>query len=450
MLKYCSVFFIWLHLFTFDLAFGWKEISPLNRRERIYSLDVYTKNSEIKSSYFLNVLDTIAAVGWSSTKGSFFLTKNGGKSWDIFETSTFFPFDVEFLEGDKVMVCGYNYLYDNAEVRFFDFSGKEISVFSFDGQSLPYSKNFFDCLEVDSKIVVAGYNGMVFVFDKIKSVWEKVNVDPNKVFLKIKKFNFNTSQGDIKLCFILGGNSFAIQNSIYFSNPTFDEWNILFNFHNNFSNIEIADFWFYGWDIENNFPNGFVVGTVDDSLIIAKSNPSSKEFEVVYLMQTFHQPLGVFVFDEGKSIIVSLDNGNFLFSDNFGSNWYYKELNFKKQFTSFNQFYFWSPDLLPDIVWRKLCLFGLGNNGLIAKYEEDISLGIENKRIPNECNFDKIKVYDILGRNVAEFYREELQKGIDFKLPKGIFVIVKFIDGNPCNTMICSFENNIFEILRLF
>lgn len=434
---------LFIVFFAFNSLFNgfsqWMDISPQARKERIYSIDVPLKDTKVNIAKYPSVFDTIVAVGWSSTSGAFMLTFDGGKNWNIMPTASLFPFSVNFLGRQSFVVCGYNYVFDDAEVRIFDLSGREISRFEFDGEDLPYTKNFFDCLVIDSNIFVPGYSGSIYKYSLSEQIWKEIFVDSNIVFLKIKHFDLDLNQNGVSIAFLLGGKSFQFPTRLYFSNQDLTQWSLLYDFQAEYSGIEIADFWFYGWDFENSFPEGFIVATIDDTIAIFRSNPQERTFEIVFSQQNIEQPIGIYSFDSTKYFVVLLSNGEFIFSSDFGNTWQFEYFGaVPKSITGAKFFYFRSEDLLPEILWERLEIIAFGLDGTILKYNRDFSLSVDVRRYAVDKPYDEIEIYDLLGRLIfkaktAQFDFKECGKN----LHKGIFLVVKKANGILCDTVIC-------------
>ncbi|MFN3270531.1 MAG: hypothetical protein ACK42G_08090, partial [Candidatus Kapaibacteriota bacterium] len=423
------IFFI-IVLIPIMVLSEWKDISIRNRKEKIYSVDVKNKDLNIKESDFEKLTDSIVAVGWSSTNGALFISNDGGRNWEVHEIQAFFPFAVEFLDNGNLFVCGYNYITDNAEVNIFDLNGRQLESYAFDGENLPYLKNLFDCTVDSFKVLTTGYQGSVLLFDKEEHKWEQILVDPSKVFIKIKKFTFNTSQGVLTVGFLLGGKSFLLPEAIYFSNSPYKDWQMLYDFGRAYKGIEVIDFWFYDWDIENNFPFGFVIGLIDDTLAVFEANPNEQNFTKIYFEQTTSQPLGMYCFEINKTIIVPFDNGKLLKSENFGQTWHYVENNANKQLLAVKFFKYWSESLLPEIFWNNVIILGFGSDGFITKYDMDLSLQVETSFPKRECDFDEICVFDLLGREIGMFDRQNLDRWLNLQNSiDGIYLVVKFVNG---------------------
>ncbi len=429
----------------------WKDISIRNRKEKIYSVDLKNKDVLLEGNDLNKLTDTMAAVGWSSTNGALFISKDGGKNWDVHEIQVFFPFSVEFFDTDKLFVCGYNYLFDNAEVKIFDLNGNQLTSFFFDGENFPYSKNLFDCVEDSFKILTTGYGGSVFLYDKYEQKWEQIVVDPSKVFIKLKKFSFETDQGNTTLGFLLGGKSFMKTQTIYYSNPIFKDWQLLYDFGSNYKCTEVIDFWFYKWNIENNFPLGFVICFIDDTLTIFESNPDEQNFTKIYAEQTTSQPLGIFVSEIDRTIIIPFDNGKMLRSNDFGQSWKYEDHSVGKQILSVKFFKYWNESLLPEIFWTNVVILGFGSDGFITKFEVELSLQVETNYHKRECDFDEIRVYDLLGKEIGRYDKQDFQRWLSLKnFSDGLYFVVKFVDGSPCSTIIYNYHKKFFKEMRLF
>lgn len=443
------LFFFWL-IFSEILFCQWIDISPKGRKEKIYSVDLKTKDTEVSVDKYQRLTDTILAVGWSSTGGALLLSFDGGKNWSYYQIPTLFPFAGSFWENNQLVVCGYNFLFDHAEVRVYDYFGNQLDLFEFNGENLPYSKNFFDCLLNNGYVYVCGYGGSIFKFDQSSNNWETVPVETNKVLTKLKKFEFNTSQGAVSLGFLLGGENYFSQNSIYYSNPDFTEWNLLVDFSKEYPGIEIADFWFYDWDIELGFPRGFVIGNFDDTLLIFKTT-SEKNFEVIYKQQSILQPLGIFVSKTSSETIAIFDDGKILLSPDFGKTWTFIEERIGKQLTGVKFFNYFSYDLMPDIYWVKLNILGFGIDGFIAKFEKEQSLSVEFSKSQTADNCQEIEIYDILGRLVSRFNVNEVNfENWNKNNESGIYLVIKKRNGIVCQTRTYIFLKNFFENLRLF
>lgn len=420
---------------------NWNDISPQGRKERIYSLDIPTKQKFVSLARYSTLFDTIFAVGWSSTTGTLFSTFDGGKKWNIYQLSSLFPFSVKFLNNSQVVVCGYNYIFDDAEVRFFDLFGNQINSFEFNGESLPYSKNFFDCLVDSLNILFCGYGNSIYRYSLSEHSWQQHFVDSNQVFLKLKKFDFKTQQGDVSLGFLLGGKSYQNPTRLYYSNPELSEWNFLFDCNERFPAFELSDFYFTNWDFENNFPDGFLVGTIDDTIAILRSKPNERTFEFAFKQQNIEQPVGVFAFNQGENVVVLLSNGAFIVSGNGGVDWEYKFTdNIPKQVTGGLFFNFESEELLPDVIWRKLDVLAFGIDGTIQRYNGDYSLSVEAGNNISDQNCDEVEVYDFLGRLIYKtidtyWFDKNFVKG----LSRGVYFVVKKAKGNPCKSMIYIF-----------
>ncbi|MGB9771696.1 MAG: hypothetical protein ACPLX7_06935 [Candidatus Kapaibacteriota bacterium] len=414
---------------------NWFTISPPERKEKIYSIDIPNRSVEIKLQDYETTFDTISAVGWSSTGGSLFLTMDGGKTWNYWTIASMLPFSVKFLDNRQVVLCGYNFLFDDAEVKIFDLSGNQISNFEFDGNNLPYSKNFFDCQITSSNVFFAGYGGSIFKYSLEENVWSSIFVDSNIVFLKLKAFNLSSSQGIFPLGFLLGGRSFQIPTRLYYSNPDFSQWNLLYDFQKEFPGIELSDFWFNSWNFDNNFPEGFVVGTIDDSVVIFRTNASERKFEIAFLQQNIEQPVGIYGLNDGKNLLVVFSNGEILSSSDKGYNWSFENIYYVgKSFTGVNFYNHKSNDLLPEIEWEKFDAIAYGLDGTIAKYTKDFSLGILSGKLPSMQDYNEVEIYDILGRLVFKEKTDDFKfENIKRKLPKGIFFIIKKCNGTYLN-----------------
>ncbi|MFN3306702.1 MAG: hypothetical protein ACK42Z_05900, partial [Candidatus Kapaibacteriota bacterium] len=348
-------------------------------------------------------------------------------------------------------VCGYNFLFDNAEVKIFDLNGNQLASYSFDGENLPYSKNLFDCAEDSFKILTTGYNGSVFLYDKYEQKWEHIAVDSLSVFTKLKTFSFKTNQGITKVGFLLGGKSFMRAEKIYFSNPIFKDWQLLYDFGKAFKCNEVIDFWFYNWSIEDTFPQGFVICFIDDTLTIFESNPDEQNFTQIYTEQTPSQPLGIFVSEIDKTIIIPFDDGKILKSNNLGQTWKYEENNVGKQILSVKFFKYLDKNLLPEIFRTNVFILGFGSDGFIAQYEEELSLQVEPSFHEQDCDFDEFRVYDLLGKEIGKFDKQDFEKWHSLQnLLDGTYLLIKFLKGIPCGSIIYNYNKKFLKKCDFF
>lgn len=411
-------FFLFLHN---TMLSQWKNISPPNRKEKLYSLDIKQKLNDFIELNSEDAIDTILAVGWSSTQGAYFISFDEGKNWWSWSDGTFFPFSAKFSKDYRFFAVGYNFLSDNAEVKIFDFNGNQLETFSFDGSNLPYVKNFFDCVDDDRIFIAVGYGGYVFQLDKLSQNWKIIFVDSNTVLTKVKAFREKNDSTNYTSYYFLGGNSYYLKNRIYFFNEYLDECKILFDFSKVYNGVEIADFYFPSRGL-NAFPIGFVVGNVYDTIVIWRSNPQTETFEKVFSQQSSMQPICVFSIDNGKTTFVLFDDGRILFSDNFGENWTLDAHFSSKQLIGANISFKVISD--TNYINKKIKFYGFGQDGFVAVLEKNNVLGIfEN--LAKEVIFDEIEVYDLLGNLI--FRSKELYEfsKITEKIPSGIYFVSK-------------------------
>ncbi len=411
-----------LILFLHSLLYSqWKNISPSNRKEKFYSIDIKPKFKDLIKPESEKTVDTILAVGWSSTQGAYFVSFDEGKNWWSWVDGTFFPFSAKFSNDKKFFAVGYNFLSDNAEVKIFDFYGSQIEVFSFDGSNLPYVKNFFDCFDDEQSLVVAGYGGYVFQLDKVTGDWKSIFVDSNTVLTKIKVFKEKNDSIYYPSFYLLGGNSFNITNRIYLLNGNLEACKQLFDFTEISDGVEISDFYFYNQGL-NGFPLGYVVGNVFDTIVVWRTNPQSETFEKVFEQQSSMQPISVFSIDNGKTNYILFDDGRILFSDDFGESWTLEEHFSTKQLSGANV----SLSIITDtnFINRKIKFYGFGQDGYVAVLEKDKVLGIFDN-FGKEVVHDEIEVYDVLGNLILRTKEVNELSQITEKIPSGIYFIVK-------------------------
>jgi|GEM_PF-1501395 len=411
-----------LMLFGGEFLFSqWKDISPLSRKEKIYSINVKSRNfdADCNNPYF--ELDTILAVGWSSSNGAYFLSFDGGRNWTFWTDYTFFPFSGFFTSDNKILVAGYNFIFDNAEVKIFDTFGNQLEIFRFDGEDLNLVKNFFDCLEDKNFYYAVGYGGSIFRFDKINRSWRQIFIDSNIVGTKLKKFNVRNDSVQSSILCLLGGKSFQIPERIYLSNDNFDEWKLLYDFKAISEGAEVYDYHFYEISPDG-FPSGYAVGFVFDTLIVWRANSQLRTFEKVFESQTFDQPISIYSFESGKNVVVLLDNGNLLSSSDFGASWRRDDFASAKQLTGGNIFCQSKSD--STYLLRELRFYGYGRDGFISMLNTQQILGVIEIK-PETAVFDEIEVYDLLGNLVfREKFGEQTDEKIK-KLPSGIYLVAK-------------------------
>jgi len=399
----------------------WKDISPIGRRERIYSLNLKSSYFDSDCSSSFVDFDTILAVGWSSSNGAYFLSFDGGENWSIWTDNTFFPFSGIFTSENKILVVGYNFIFDNAELKIFDTYGNQLERFQFDGDNLPLIKSFFDCFEKDEFFYAVGYGGSIFRFDKLNRTWDQIIIDSNIVGIKLKKFLVRNGSYENSLLCILGGKSFQISNRIYILLDNLEKCELIYDFRTFSEGAEVNDFHFYGLSSDG-FPLGYAVGVVFDTIVVWRSNDHLGVFEKVFERQSFDQPISVYSFENGKNVVVLFDNGGILFSSDYGKNWDYEQIPSAKQLTG--GIIFCQSKSEPTYLHRELKFYGYGRDGFISTLSKEKTLGFFEKESKISI-YDEVEVFDLLGNLVFRVKIGVPTEEIIKNLPRGIYYIAK-------------------------
>lgn len=422
MRKFISLIF--LVSFSNLLFSQWTNISIKPTTARIYDIDA-RRNVQFRSL----LLDTIVAVGWNYSFGFIYLTTNSGSNWDtLIRFSDFFPFGVHFLPNEKIITVGYNYYFDEANVYFIDQSSKNNVLLSFDGNSLPYCKNFFDIAFVRETLFICGYNGQIFRYSLLSNQWEDMPTNSNSVFLRINVKEVPTKSSSELQGFAIAGKQFDQPTEIYRLDNSSNEWKKVFDFLDISKSFIITAFdFFYEDSICSN--SIVVAGTSNDTMIVFKSIDNGEKWYEVFRQQTLNQPVGLlhnyftYLIDDAGNIWKSLD---------FGENW--TQIHSELSLDFYRAKYLTGNIQVDDLIYNPISFFGFGDKGQIMRF--DIMEVLSNNFGLNaNVTIEWGKFYNILGQILGEFNSIEEMKFWLNNLPKGLYIISGF-DSLGRNSML--------------
>ncbi|MCX7879036.1 MAG: T9SS type A sorting domain-containing protein [Ignavibacteria bacterium] len=413
-------------------ATEWENISIQNRKEKIYSIDLAPLISNVYEAD-----DSLLAVGSTYTGGAVFFSSNKGRTWRTYELSNIFPFKGKFSlrkDDNLVIIAGYNFAYDCAQVSFLDINGNELKNFLFDGELLPYCKSFFD-FEEDSyeNLYFCGYGGSVFIYSVKENSWKKVLIDSNLVFSEIK-VSFIVKDGEEKaLFYILGGKKYNLQTKVFFSNDNLRTWQLLKDFKDFGQGVNLVDFSINVFDTLT--PQlSYYVGTNDDTLCIWKFDPLTYSFETHYLEQITNQPLAIAV-GEDKAVCVVDNKGRILFYNDSTKKYSVYSPKSTYQFSDAEIFSFLTLIIFSnggqELNYKKFNfeIYAFGVDGAIFRNFKDYLLYVEPRDFNVESIPRKIVIFNILGEKVKTFEysfpnsrlnEEEILEN----LPKGVYCLL--------------------------
>lgn len=402
-----------------NLVFSqWNDISIKSTTARIYDLDV-----RIRTTYQTFTIDTLAAVGWKYTSGFLYFSTNKGQKWDtLLATTDFFPFAVKFLPTNKVLLAGYNYVQDEANVYVYDELTRQSLVFYFDGDALPYCKNFFDISIVPSSVYVCGYNGKIFRWSLVSNQWEEMKTNSNLTFVQIKVAETILDTGFVVNGFALAGRLFDHPNQIFRLIAERNEWIKVFDFSTLSESFVVTSFDIFAGDSLHPF-SLLVAGTSNDTLKLYKSTDYGNNWESVFQTTALNSPVGIF--HNRISYFVD-DAGNIWKSNDYGGTWYHIHNDSDMDFYKLKIFTT-SVDS-ANFRLEPTFIFGLGSNGKIKIYESNEVLSME-ELIQEKFVFEFAKIYDILGNEIMEIASENEMNNFFKECNNGLYLI-QYSDSN--------------------
>lgn len=373
----------------------WNDISIKSTSARIYDLDAH-----IRATYETVTIDALSAVGWNYTSGFLYFSTNGGRKWDTLLTaSDFFPFAVKFLPTNKILLAGYNYVQDEANVYIYDELTRQSLVFYFDGNSFPYCKNLFDISLVSSSLFVCGYNGKIFRWSLVENHWEEMQTTSNLVFVQIKVTETILDSDIVMNGYALAGKLFDHPNQMFRLNTETNEWMQVFDFSTLSESFIVTSFDIFVGDSLHPF-SLLVVGTANDTIKLYKSTDYGYRWDLVFQLTTLNSPVGV---SHGRISYFIDDAGNIWKSKDYGTSWY------QNHYDSLMDFYrlkvFTTSVDTANFRLEPIFLFGFGNSGKIKIFESSDVLTKEEP-IQMDFVFEFAKIYDILGNEIMEIASE--------------------------------------------
>lgn len=408
-----------------NLVFSqWIDISIKPTSSRIYDLD-----ARIRTTYETFTIDTLSAVGWNYTSGFLYFSTNAGRKWDtLLTTPDFFPFTIKFLPTNKILLAGYNYVQDEANVYLFDEQNRQSLVYYFDGYSLPYCKNLFDISLVSNYLFVCGYNGKIFRWSLVENQWEEMQTNSDLVFVQIKGLETILDTGISINGYALAGRLFDHPNMIFRLNSETNEWIQIFDFSTLSESFVATSFDIFAGDSLHPF-SLLVTGIANDTIILYKSIDYGKDWDLVFQIPTLNTPVGVF--HNRVSYFID-DAGNIWESNDYGDTWgqihYDSMMDFQrlKIFTT-------SKDS-ANLRLEPTFFFGLGNNGKIKLFESKEVLTNE-ETIQRDFVLEFAKIYNILGNEIMEVASEsELYKFLE-KCSNAIYLLHCFDKNRKVKSM---------------
>ncbi|MGQ9819065.1 MAG: hypothetical protein ACUVQ1_03975 [Candidatus Kapaibacteriales bacterium] len=380
-----------LLLFSNSLFSQWSDISINPTTSRIYDLD-----ARIYSLGGIITIDTITAVGWNYSSGFVYFTTNGGRDWDtLLTTMEFFPFAIKFLPGNRFFVAGYNYLQDEANVYVYDELTQQSLVYYFDGNSLPYCKNLFDFSLVSNSLFACGYNGKIFRWSLVENQWEEMQTNSNLVFVQIKATETFSDTGIVINGFALAGKLFDHPTQIFRFNPETNEWRSVIDFTTISKSFVATSFDTFAGDSLHPF-SLLVAGTSNDTILLFRSTDFGNNWELVFQLPTLNVPIGVL---HNKISYFIDDAGNIWKSNDFGRTW--NQIHQDKSMDFYKAKIFSTSIDTLNLSLKPTFFFGIGSNGKIRLFRLEEILAKEES-MDNDLVFEFVKVYDILGNEIAK------------------------------------------------
>ncbi len=407
----------------------WKNISAKGRKEAIWCVDIPTSSYPF---YLTKDVDSLSAVVWSSSQGILLQSSDDGANWDSMVFPTLFPTSVIYRSDGSKVIAGYNYLTDNAEVVFLDENGAILKTYSFDGDSLPYSKNIFDMAKVGDGFLACGTNTSILKYSFKDSSWKQVFQPLNDTmmfyFTRIQTFTDPHIFPPTKFCgLVLAGESYDKMHILYKTVDEGNSWLPVYDFHRISPQVELFGFFAPIFEYLE-LKEIFVSGSIADTAIVWYSNDGGNTWNEFFRQETLNNIIGLYVTGGTKDLIVVSDKGEI-----WVGNYWNGELK-KIQDAIPDQFlgvrFFEKFSILTQEqggAESRTLIFGFGLDGAIRQYNLDLIINVEEQPfLPESKFYDEVVIFNLLGKVVERCEKFEVggARNLDF-LPSGIYLIVK-------------------------
>lgn len=411
----------------------WKDISAKGRKETIWCVDVPT--AEPYPSYLIKGIDSLSAVGWSSSQGVLLHSIDAGSNWNLTMFPTLFPISSVIYRSDGTkIVAGYNYLTDNGEVVFLNKNGTILKTYSFDGDSLPYSKNIFDIARVSNGFLVCGTNTGIFKYSFKDSSWKLVFRPLNDTMI----FNFTRIQTfadpfklPTKFVGLVLAEEYGNTHILYKTEDEGNSWAPVYDFHWISPQVELFGFFAPMFD-QTELEEIFVSGSIADTAIIWHSSDGGKTWSEFFRQETLNNIVGLYVTGETKELIAVSDKGE-IWVGNYRDGMLKKVQNpISDQFFGVRFFERFSTlSQGQGGTGSQVLIFGFGLSGSILQYNLDLIVNVEGQSLlPESKSYDEVVILNLFGEVVERYEKFEVDgaKNLDF-LPSGIYFLVKKLNG---------------------
>jgi hypothetical protein len=420
---------------TFENASAqqWKDVSAKGRKETVWCVDIPTGSYPF---YLTKDVDSLSVVGWNSSKGILLQSSDDGANWNSIIFPTLFPVSMVYRSDGSKIIAGYNYLTDNAEVVFLGGNGTILKTYSFDGDSLPYSRNIFDMARVSDGFLACGTNTSILKYSFKDSSWKQVFQPLNDTmifyFTRIQTFIDPHAFPPTKFCgLVLAGESYDKMHILYKTVDEGNSWLPVYDFHQISPQVEL--FGFFAPMFEHPELNEiFVSGSIADTAVIWYSNDGGNTWNEFFRQETLNNIIGLYVTGGTKDLIAVSDKGEV-----WVGNYWNGELK-KVQDAIPDQFlgvrFFEKFRILTqgqEGAESQTFVFGFGLDGSIRQYNLDLIINVEEQPFLPELKFyDEVVIFNLLGKAVErrENFEVDGAKNLDF-LPSGIYFIAKKLNG---------------------
>lgn len=436
-LKKIIVICIFFSVVAFGNVFAqqWKDISAKGRKETIWCVDVPTGSYP----FYLNStkdVDLLSAVGWSSLQGILLQSSDDGSTWDSMAIPTLFPTSVIYRSDGSKIIAGYNYLIDNAEVVFLGENRTTLKIYSFDGDSLPYSRNIFDMAKISDGFLACGTNANIFKYSFEDSSWKQVFSPLNDTmmysFTRIQTFTNPYIFPPTKFYGLaLAGDSYDKMHILYKTEDEGNSWLPIYDFHRISPQAEL--FGFFAPTCEQpEFNEIFVSGSIADTAIIWHSTDGGNTWNEFYRYETLNNIIGLYITCGTKQLIAVSDKGEIWIGN------YWDNRLKKIQDAISNQFFgvrfferFRILTQEQEGAESQVFIFGFGLDATIRQYSLGLFTNVEERpSLPESKFYDEVVIFNLLGKIVGRHKNFEVDgvKNLDF-LPNGVYLIVKKLNG---------------------
>lgn len=427
---------IFFSVFTFENTYAqqWKDISAKGRKETIWCVDIPTGSFPFYF-YFTKETDSLSAVGWNSSQGILLESSDYGANWNS-TTLPIFPTSVVYRPDGTKIVAGYNYLTDNAEVFFLGENGTILKTYSFDGDSLPYSKNIFDMAKVSNGFLVCGTNTNIFKYSFEDSSWTQVFYPSNDTmmfsFTRIQTFTNPFIFPPTKFYGLaISGESYDRMHILYKTVDEGNSWSPVYDFRQISPQVEL--FGFFAPMFEHpELDEMFVSGSIADTAIVWCSNDGGRTWNEFFRQETLNNIIGLYVTAGTKDLIAVSDKGEI-----WTGNYWNGKLK-KIQDAISDQFFgvrFFEKFSILSQEHRggesQVFIFGFGLNGSIQQYNLGLIINVEEQpSLPESKFYDEVVIFNLLGKVVERYKNFDVDgvKNLDF-LPRGIYLMAKKLNG---------------------